>query len=210
MYAKIFVLYPLTLLQISPEVYSPVAKERHFKQTLLERLADNFLHCGNMTNLIFLAENYRSQQEIVEFCYKTFYRIPKGFAIARTREICHPSFPPLSFFSVEGEAEEIKSDSQLPNALQYVNVHEAQEIVRRVKTLQENWPVQWGLLSNGKPDLQQIGVVTFYHDQVCELSYYPSEPSSIIWIHYSTVTSHILETPYKKQQVLVLPKGLIL
>ena len=123
-------------------------------------------------NLVFLAENYRSQEAIVQFCYNTFYNIQEGFSYARTKEIPHPSYPPLSFFFVQGEAEEINSDNQLDNALQYVNVHEAQEIVRKVKFLQENWPREWGLLQNGKPDLQQIGVVTFYHDQVSTFKHY--------------------------------------
>ena len=147
----------------------------------MERLADSFMDSGNI-NLVFLAENYRSQEAIVQFCYNTFYSIEEGFSYARTKEIPHPSYPPLSFYSVQGEAEEINSDSQLCNALQYVNVHEAQEIVRRVKMLQKNWPGEWGFLHNGKPDLQQIGVVTFYHDQVSmfkhhsfTLSYYNNE-----------------------------------
>ena len=137
---------------MKPEVYSPLARDWGLQRSLPERLFD-YYH-GNQTNfdqnVMFLTRNYRCHPEILQFPSDNFYG--KGL-YACSEEAAHPKFGPLLFFSTTGVEEAIENS--------YVNTAEASEVVKRVKELFDDWPVEWG-----ERDLSKIGVISAHIAQV--------------------------------------------
>ena len=66
----------LLFLQMSPEVYSPQAGQLGLETSLAERLFDLYVQdeeSAKQSNVLFLTENYRSNQEILKFPSFHFY-----------------------------------------------------------------------------------------------------------------------------------------
>ena len=140
---------------MSPEVYSHYARDWGLQRSLPERLFDHYyekMHSDD--SLMFLTENYRSHPDILQFPSDNFYGAE---LIARSEQASHPRFGPLLFFSVHG-VEEARENS-------YINSAEIDEIVKRVKLLADDWPVEWK-----EKNLSQIGVISAYTTQVLRYS----------------------------------------
>lgn len=103
-------------------------------------------------NLIFLTENYRSNERVLQFSSDMFYG---GKLISGSKQPLHPKLGPLVFYAALGK-EEMEE-----NHASYRNLAEVNEIVKRVKELSDCWPPEWGL-----KDLKQIAVVSSYRYQV--------------------------------------------
>ena len=58
-------------MQLSPEVFSKVAREKRFNKSLLERLYD--LYPAGYPCKILLCENYRSHSAIINYTSELFY-----------------------------------------------------------------------------------------------------------------------------------------
>ena len=143
---------------MSPEVYSPFAREWGLQRSLPERLFDHYEATGDETfknaNVMFLTENYRSHQEILNFPSENFYG---GQLVARGHadQAAHPRLGPLVFYTARGKEEKDQENS-------FINLAEVNEVVRRVKELAEDWPTkEWGEM-----DLSQIAVLAAYRYQV--------------------------------------------
>ena len=137
---------------MKPEVYSHFAREWGLQRSLPERLFD-YYHETNTDvdrNVKFLTKNYRCHPDILQFPSDNFYG--KGL-IPCSEEASHPRLGPLLFFS-SSEVEEALENS-------YRNVTEANEVVRRVTELSDDWPEEWGV-----KDLSKIGVISAYMTQV--------------------------------------------
>ena len=137
---------------MKPEVYSHFAREWGLQRSLPERLFDYYHETKTDVdrNVMFLTKNYRCHPDILEFPSDNFYG--KGL-IACCDEAAHPRLGPLLFFSASGVEEALKNS--------YRNVTEADEVVRRVKELSDEWPEEWGA-----KDLPKIGVISAYMAQV--------------------------------------------
>jgi len=136
---------------MSPEVYSRYAQDWGLQRSLPERLFDHYYEkMQSDDNVMLLTENYRSHPDILQFPSDNFYGEE---LIARGEQAPHPRFGPLSFFSVHG-VEEARENS-------YINAAEVDEIVKRVKLLADDWPVEWK-----EENLSQIGVISAYMTQV--------------------------------------------
>ena len=136
---------------MSPEVYSHHARDWGLQRSLPERLFD--LYCEEQQsdcNVIFLTENYRCHPEILQFPSYNFYG---NELIARGEQVSHPRLGAMLFYSVHGVEEAIENS--------YINTAEVYEVVKRVKELANDWPVEWK-----KKDLSQIGVISAYKPQV--------------------------------------------
>jgi len=140
---------------MSPDVYSRFAQDWGLQRSLPERLFDYYFENEKSDDsVIILTENYRSHPDILQFPSDNFY----GKAlIARGEQALHPRFEALLFFSVHG-VEEARENS-------YINTAEVDEIVKRVKLLADDWPVEWK-----KKDLSKIGVISAYMTQVLQYS----------------------------------------
>ncbi|XP_068760491.1 3'-5' exoribonuclease HELZ2-like isoform X4 [Montipora capricornis] len=140
-------------MQMKPEVYSHFARDWGLQCSLPERLFDHYYQMKPEVyreNVMFLTKNYRCHPEILQFPSDNFYG--EGLIPCST-EAAHPRLKPLMFFSVCG-LEEARDNS-------YVNSAEASEIVKRVKELSDDWPVEWG-----EKDLSKIGVISASYAQV--------------------------------------------
>ena len=138
---------------MKPEVYSHFARDWGLQRSLPERLFDRYCQMKaevDQGNVMFLAKNYRCHPEILQFPSDNFYG--EGL-IPCSREAAHPKWGPLIFFAVSG-LEEARDNS-------YFNSAEASEIVKRVKELSDDWPVEWG-----EKDLSKIGVISASYTQV--------------------------------------------
>ena len=143
---------------MSPEVYSPFAREWGLQRSLPERLFDHYEATGDETfknaNVMFLTENYRSHQEILNFPSENFYG---GQLVARghANQPAHPRLGPLVFYTARGKEEKDHDHS-------FMNLAEVDEVVKRVKELAGDWPTkEWGEM-----DLSQIAVLAAYRYQV--------------------------------------------
>ena len=140
---------------MSPDVFSPEAKKWGFQTSLPERL---YYYKKRQTetevdpNLILLTENYRSNEQLLQFSSDMFYG---GKLSSGSDQPIHPSFGPLLFYSALGK-EEMEE-----NHFSYRNMAEVNEVVRRVKELVDCWPKEWGT-----KDLTEVAVVSSYHYQV--------------------------------------------
>lgn len=104
-------------------------------------------------NLIFLTENYRSNEQVLQFSSDMFYG---GKLSSCSKQPLHPLLGPLVFYSALGK-EEIEQ-----NHSSYRNLAEVNEVVKRVKQLTDSWPDdQWG-----PKDLKEVAVVSSYRYQV--------------------------------------------
>ena len=136
---------------MSPEVYSHYARDWGLQRSLPERLFDHYFeNVQSDFSVMYLTENYRCHPEILQFPSDNFYG--EGL-IARSDQVSHPRLGPLLFFSVRG-VEEARENS-------YINTAEVEEVVKRVKELADDWPVEWK-----EKDLSQIGVISAYMTQV--------------------------------------------
>ena len=139
-------------------MYSPFAREWGLQRSLPERLFDHYEATGDETfknaNVMFLTENYRSHQEILNFPSENFYG---GQLVARghANQPAHPRLGPLVFYTARGKEEKDHDHS-------FMNLAEVDEVVKRVKELAGDWPTkEWGEM-----DLSQIAVLAAYRYQV--------------------------------------------
>ena len=138
-------------MQLSPEVFSPFARNRNFNKSLLERLYD--LYPRDFPCKILLCENYRSHSAIIGYTSELFY---DQKLIASGKQAKHGTWHPLTMFTARGE------DIQDTNSTSFYNNSEVYEVVERVSELQRTWPTAaWGPRNENS-----IGVVTPYYDQV--------------------------------------------
>ena len=142
---------------MSPEVYSPQARQLGLETSLAERLFDLYVQdeeSAKQSNVLFLTENYRSNQEILKFPSFHFYG-DELVASGHTSHPAHPKYGPLLFFSACGKEEKVQNNS-------YVNLSEVDEVVKRVKEIADNWPTAlWG-----DRKLSDIAVLSSYRYQV--------------------------------------------
>ncbi|KAF0290524.1 putative helicase with zinc finger domain [Amphibalanus amphitrite] len=93
-------------LQLSPDVYSEVCRERRFERSLLERLQERY--GSDFPCAITLHENYRSHSDIVKMTSELFY----GRRLkSRAHPGRHPEWPPVSVFSARGTARQTSGDT---------------------------------------------------------------------------------------------------
>uniref|UniRef100_A0A1B6CI26 C3H1-type domain-containing protein n=1 Tax=Clastoptera arizonana TaxID=38151 RepID=A0A1B6CI26_9HEMI len=137
-------------MQLSPELFSQFAKERHLHVSLLERLYDHYP--STFPCKILLCENYRAHEAIIQFTSELFY---DQKLISSGKQPRHDKFYPLTFFTTRGE------DIQDHNSTAFYNNSEVYELVERVIELKKKWPNAWGKL-----DEHSIGIMTPYADQV--------------------------------------------
>ncbi|XP_067043097.1 3'-5' exoribonuclease HELZ2-like isoform X4 [Acropora muricata] len=143
-------------MQMSPEVYSPYARQLGLEKSLAERLFDLYEQEEESTkqsNVLFLTENYRSNEEILKFPSFHFYG-DELVASGHNSHPAHPKYGPLLFFSARGKEEKEQDNS-------YVNLSEVDEVVKRVKEIANNWPTEWG-----PRKLSDIAVLSSYRYQV--------------------------------------------
>ncbi|XP_043194920.1 probable helicase with zinc finger domain isoform X1 [Amphibalanus amphitrite] len=137
-------------LQLSPDVYSEVCRERRFERSLLERLQERY--GSDFPCAITLHENYRSHSDIVKMTSELFY----GRRLkSRAHPGRHPEWPPVSVFSARGTARQTSGDTG------YCNDEEVYEVADRVAALCHDWPPDWGPRDEGS-----VCVVAAYAEQV--------------------------------------------
>lgn len=143
-------------MQMSPDVFSPQAKKWGLHVSLQERLFYDYKsrQSGSQpdANVIFLTENYRSNESLLQFSSDMFYG---GGLSSGSSQPLHPQLGPLVFYAALGK-EEIEE-----NHASYRNLAEVNEVVKRVKELSDSWPEEWG-----RKDLKQVAVVSSYRYQV--------------------------------------------
>ncbi|KAJ7378405.1 helicase [Desmophyllum pertusum] len=144
-------------MQMSPDVFSPQAKKWGFQMSLQERLFYDYKKGQKEKsldpNLIMLTENYRSNEQVLQFSSDMFYGGELG---SGSDQPLHPWLGPLVFYSALGKEEIEENNSS------YRNLAEVNEVVKRVKELADYWPeAEWG-----PKDLKQIAVVSSYRYQV--------------------------------------------
>lgn len=138
-------------MQLAPEVYSDLARERGLGTSLLERL--HLTYKPNHPCRIQLCKNYRAHADIVKLTSQLFYggQVESGAILQK-----HPLQTPLMFYAVEGQ--EAKGN----HSTGFFNNEEVAELVARVDDLKRNWPKQrWGPYGEGS-----IGVLAHYMEQV--------------------------------------------
>ncbi|XP_068761003.1 3'-5' exoribonuclease HELZ2-like isoform X3 [Montipora capricornis] len=146
-------------MQMSPEVYSPQARQLGLQKSLAERLFDQYSaeeeeHLRRQSNVLFLTENYRCHEEILKFPSYNFYG-DKLIARGCQMQPAHPKYGPLLFFSARGREKKEHDNS-------YTNLSEVDEVVKRVKEVANNWPTyEWG-----QKKLSEIAVLSSYRYQV--------------------------------------------
>ena len=138
-------------------MFSPEAKKWGFQTSLQERLFYDYKGRQKVTtldpNVILLTENYRSNEQLLQFPSDMFYG---GKLSSGSKQPLHPWLGSLVFYSALGE-EEIEE-----NRSSYRNLAEVNEVVKRVKELIDCWPEdEWG-----PKDLKQVAVVSSYRYQV--------------------------------------------
>ena len=142
---------------MSPEVYSPEARQLGLQKSLAERLFDLYdkdkPEATRVPNVLFLTENYRSHKDILQFPSKNFYG-GKLLACGHTSQPAHPKYGPLMFFSARGKEQKEHDNS-------YINLSEVYEVVKRVKEVANSWPAIWG-----PRKLSEIAVLSSYRFQV--------------------------------------------
>lgn len=142
---------------MSPDVFSPQAQKWGFQISLQERLFHYYrgrqIEAKLDPNVILLTENYRSNEQVLQFSSDMFYG---GKLSSGSEQPLHPELGPLVFFSALGK-EEIEE-----NHSSFRNLAEVNEVVKRVKELTDCWPeAKWG-----PKDLKRVAVVSSYRYQV--------------------------------------------
>ena len=143
---------------MSPEVYSPEARQLGLQKSLAERLFDMYekdkQEAMKKSKVLFLTENYRCHQEILQFPSDNFYG-EKLVARGQALQLAHPKYGPLLFFSARGKEQREHDNS-------YINLSEVYEVVKRVKEVANSWPASiWG-----PKKLSEIAVLSSYRHQV--------------------------------------------
>ena len=142
---------------MSPEVYSPEARRLGLQKSLAERIFDMYDKHESQevgeSYVLFLTENYRCHQDILQFPSYNFYG-EKLIARGGTSQPAHPTYGPLLFFSARGKEQKEHDNS-------YINLSEVYEVVKRVKEVAMNWPTLWG-----PKKLSDIAVLSAYRYQV--------------------------------------------
>ncbi|XP_003424340.1 probable helicase with zinc finger domain [Nasonia vitripennis] len=141
-------------MQLAPEVYSDLARERGLGTSLLERI--HLTYEPKHPCRIQLCRNYRAHASIVKLTSDLFYqgKIESGATLPR-----HPVLAPLTFYACEGMV------MQGSNSTGYYNNDEAYQIAERVTELRRHWPTeQWGPYGEGS-----IGVLAHYAEQVLRI-----------------------------------------
>ena len=145
---------------MSPEVNSPQARRLGLQKSLPERLFDVYdkhrAEASNFNskedrNVLFLTENYRCHQDILQFPSDNFYGEK---LVARGHQPAHPKYGPLLFFSARGKEKKEHENS-------YINLSEVYEVVKRVEEIAKSWPSIWG-----PKKLSDIAVLSSYRYQV--------------------------------------------
>ncbi|CAL4068186.1 unnamed protein product, partial [Meganyctiphanes norvegica] len=141
-------------MQLSPEVFSPFCEGRGLSTSLLERLYD--LYPSDSSCKIMLIENYRSHSAIIKYTSDLFY---EGRLVSSAKQLAHPKFYPLTFYTARGE------DVQDANSTAFHNNSEVYELCERLAEIIKSWPIkEWGPMGEGS-----IGVVTPYADQMLRI-----------------------------------------
>ncbi|XP_067904315.1 3'-5' exoribonuclease HELZ2 [Heterodontus francisci] len=138
-------------MQVTPKLFSIESSEMS-DYTLLNRLFQYYQkekHVKATKSRIIFRQNYRSVKEIIDFVSKHFY-VGIVDAIQASGNIpCHPKFYPLMFCHVHG------SSSFNSSKLSWYNEAEALQVVEKVESVLNNWPVEWG-----EPDPSTVCVVS--------------------------------------------------
>jgi superfamily I DNA and/or RNA helicase len=147
---------------MGPPVYSKCQWAEDFgpKISLLQRLHTHYAQYNKTSSnlksssvkdeppyVVLLTENYRCHADILKFPSDCFYG---GELVARGDQSTHELLPVLSFYAAQGV------DQQVEGSLEYFNVAEVAEVVKRVEELvylSKDWS-------------KNIGVLTPYRDQV--------------------------------------------
>ena len=154
-----FAYFTPIFFQMSPEVYSPNARQQGLQKSLAERLFDLYDRdkpegLNQSANVMFLTENYRCNKEILQFPSDNFYG-EKLIARGHVTQAPHPKYSPLLFFSARGKEQKEHDNS-------YINLPEVCEVVKRVKEIANSWPTSvWG-----PKKLSEIAVLSSYRYQV--------------------------------------------
>ncbi|CAD6232230.1 GSCOCG00001810001-RA-CDS [Cotesia congregata] len=142
-------------MQLAPEVYSDLSKERGLGMSLLERLHN--LYPPRHPCRINLCQNYRSHAAIVQLTSNLFY----GNEIESSGPLLPeaPNFKPLIFYAVAG------TEIQGEFSTGFYNDEEAVELAKQIAFLKSRWPVEeWGPFSE-----DSIGVLAHYSEQVARI-----------------------------------------
>ncbi|KAL7300371.1 hypothetical protein TKK_0006992 [Trichogramma kaykai] len=141
-------------MQLAPEVYSDLARERGLGISLLERI--HLIYEKPHPCRVQLCKNYRAHADIVKLTSELFYggQIEHGATLPR-----HERYAPLTFYACEGVVQKGS------NSTGFYNDIEAAEIAERVSELRRKWPTDiWGPFQEGS-----IGVVSHYAEQVARI-----------------------------------------
>ncbi|GCC22642.1 hypothetical protein chiPu_0001030 [Chiloscyllium punctatum] len=129
-------------MQMTPKLFSIESSEMA-DYTLLNRLFQFYQkekHDKATKSRIIFRENYRSVKEIVHFVSMHFYML-KADVIQASGDIQpHPQFYPLMFCYVHG----ISSFNS--SKLSWCNEAEVLQVVEKVESVLNSWPVEWGQL----------------------------------------------------------------
>ncbi len=166
-------------------MYSHFARDWGLQRSLPERLFDHYYGKPHSDcSVMLLTENYRCHPDILQFPSDNFYGKE---LIARSEHASHPRLRPLLFFSVHGVEEAMENS--------YINTAEVDEVVKRVKELADDWPVEWK-----EKDLSQIGVISAYMTQVVFCKTSPCDAVSVrrpfikqLWQNNTKQTCAILQ-----------------
>ncbi|XP_052268028.1 uncharacterized protein LOC127869460 isoform X2 [Dreissena polymorpha] len=138
-------------MQMSPQIYSSLARKEDFHVSLIERLYNTY--SPNSPYRVTLCDNYRTNSHITRFMSELFY----DGQLKNSADIpAHPDMYPLSFQVAKGKEE--------PSDLQggYCNYAEVAAIVNTIQKLKRNWPIDiWNEFKEN-----EICVVAPYKTQI--------------------------------------------
>ena len=157
-------------LQMTQAVHSKEARALGFDTSLTERL-DRLYSCHQVDSsvpLIRLRVNYRNHAEITDFLSSTLY---DNQLISVSDQPSAPKLAPLNFYVAHG------CEVQDSDSTSFYNEAEVDELVRRVKELDSQWPAEWGTSTRGK----DILVTAAYSDQASVTRF----ASTVIVIYYA-------------------------
>jgi len=138
---------------MDPEVHSPLAKEYDLHKSPLQCIYREYSELHHSKHKILLTCNYRTHDKILKLPSKFFYR-DKLRSCDMIKK--HPNYKPLVFLTSDEDKE-----VYLPEFKSYLNVKEAEKIVRFLKELFLNWQVtEWEYNSTS------IGILTTEYAQV--------------------------------------------
>ncbi|XP_078092612.1 3'-5' exoribonuclease HELZ2 [Mustelus asterias] len=129
-------------MQVTPKLFSLESSEMA-DYTLLNRLFHYYQkikHYKAIKSRLIFKENYRSVKEIIDFVSKHFYVGTSDVIQASGNIPRHPHFYPLMFCHVPG------SSCFNPSKLSWYNETEIIQVVEKVESVLNNWPMEWGKL----------------------------------------------------------------